>query len=146
MCKLFSFRQTQVVWNVLSAQQVNTIFEAAGVTCLLFRDDWYWFPDENTWIEWIKEAVGTTPAYRAITATQSGFDCDKFARHLCDHVAIKYLANGCFEVWGKTPEGEHAWNVIITPSGAFEVEPQNADIWAIGTNPEYEIKTVYHAD
>ncbi len=137
-------------WHVMSAQQVDDIFRTAGVTCFRARDDYFWFVDENTWIDWLKEAHASAPAYTSITATQRGFDCDKFARHLCDHVAIKYMANGCFEVWGEAnlggDFGGHAWNVIITPNGAFEVEPQGCDIWPLGTNKDYRIQTVYHAD
>jgi len=131
----------------MSAVEVESAFSVAGISCNLGeRDDYYWFVDESTWVDWILEAHASAPNYQPITATQRGFDCDKFARHLCDHVAVKYLANGCFEVWGEASFGGHAWNVILTPSGLFEVEPQNGDIWIAGTNPGYKIKTIYHAD
>jgi hypothetical protein len=148
MCKLFNFKpQTPITWHVLSAIEVANIFKAAGVTCTIgFRDDYFWFPDENIWIDIITEAHAEMPAYKPITATERGIDCDKFAHHACDKAFIKYQANGCFEVWGQTTEGYHAWLVILTPNGAFEAEPQNNDIWAIGTNPHYKIKTVYRAD
>ena len=150
MCQFLSNLFTPVPedvgqWYIKSFQEISYGFQSIGIE-LACRDDFYWFVDEDTWISWIIEAFQSAPSYQSITREQRGYDCDKFARHLCDHVATKYLCNGCFEVWGYTTFGYHAWNIILTPSGAFEVEPQNGEIWAIGTNPDYRIKTVYHAD
>jgi ribosomal protein S18 acetylase RimI-like enzyme len=151
MCNLFKPQSsTTATWHVLSDEEVNALFRAAGITCFEARDDFFWFPDENTWIKWLQEALSSAPPYQSITSTQRGFDCDKFARHFCDYVATKYLANGCFEVWGTAnlsgTWGGHGWNVILTPNGLVEVEPQEASMWSAGTNPNYQIKTVYHAD
>ena len=152
MCKLFKTPTSITNWNVLSYEQVVAIFRAAGITCEIpVRDDYFWFPDESAQISILQEAHVSAPAYESITATQPGFDCDKFAHHACDVAYLKKV-NGWFEVWGETPTGNHAWNVILSPSlekgrviiTAFEAEPQKAYIWEIGTNPEYRIKTVYH--
>lgn len=154
MCKLFLPQSSTAIWHILSDEEVNALFRAAGITCFEARDDFFWYPDEDTWIKWIQEALASAPAYLSITATQRGFDCDKFARHFCDYVATKYLANGCFEVWGTAnlsgTWGGHAWNVILTPKGLVEglveAEPQEASMWSAGTNLDYRITTIYHAD
>ncbi len=154
MCNIFKPQTSTVVdTKVLTGSQVDNIFRKAGVTCFKTRDDFYWVPDENTCISILKEAHASAPAYVSITAIQPGYDCDKFAHHFCDVAYLKKV-NFVFEVWGSTPEGMHAWNVFITyeiKDGetvfvAFEAEPQNAEIWEIGTNPNYQIKTVIYAD
>lgn len=159
MCNLFKPQSSAVTnWNVLTYAQVVAIFRAAGVTCNIgARDEFYWVTDENTTISILQEAHAFAIAYEYITAEHPGCDCDKFAHHACD-VAYQKKVNGWFEVWGKNPNGGHGWNVLIKGSKeikdgketlifrAFEAEPQEADMWEIGTNPNYQIKTVYHAD
>ncbi len=156
MCSLFKSQASTVKnWNVLTYTQVVALFRAGGVTCeIKSRDPYYWFTDESTTIQILTEAHAGMPAYESITATKPGVDCDKFAHHACDVAYLKKI-NGWFEVWGETTDGGHGWNVLIVQTTddngnpivmAFEAEPQEADIWPIGTNPKYKIKTVYRAD
>lgn len=150
MCWLTTPKQiSQVSLSVKSWREALNMLAAVGIdpSNVPARDDYVWFPSYNDWIEIIKGAHASAPAYRSITATQPGFDCDKFARHLADYAAINYLINSCWEVWGhetfSTPPGYHGWNIILTEDAVFEVEPQTADIWLAGTNQQYETKTIY---
>lgn len=139
--------KSQITWQAMPAAAVSNLFEAAGISSRGWRDDYFWYPDVDTWIEWIKEAHASAPAYQPITSQQRGFDCDKFARHLSDYVAVKYLCNSAWEVWGEAsfsnPPGNHAWNIILTEGGLFEIEPQTADIWEVGTNRRYHTRSIY---
>lgn len=149
MCILFAPKQiTKFNLSVKYARDVLNMLAAVGIDPRIvpLRDDYFWYPSYNDWVEIIKGAHATAPAYQSITDKQPGFDCDKFAGHLRDYAALK-LINGCWEVWGhetfSTPPGYHGWNIILTEDAVFEVEPQTADIWLAGTNQQYETKTIY---
>jgi len=109
-----------------------------GLDAPAIRDGWYWAVDANTCIDWLREAHTAAPAYRPITKKKRGVDCDKFAHWLVSFFYIR-AHNRIWEVWGNTPQGFHAWNVLDNELGRFEVEPQRCDIWGIGTNPDYQI-------
>ena len=101
MCWLTTPKQiSQVSLSVKSWREALNMLAAVGIdpSNVPARDDYVWFPSYNDWIEIIKGAH-LDLAYRSITATQPGFDCDKFARHLADYAAINYLINSCWEVW-----------------------------------------------
>lgn len=125
-----------IQWFGASPQEVFK--DIKGLKAPMMRDSWYWAADANTCIEWIREAHATAPKYKPITKNQRGWDCDKAAHRL-----VSFFYERChtriWEVWGNTPQGPHAWNVFDNECGRFEVEPQTADVWEIGTNPQYEI-------
>jgi len=125
-------------WHVKSYNEICAMLNLV----IPRRDDWYWYPDTDSWVNIVLEAIDTAPSYKSITNKQRGYDCDKFARHLCDYAATKYMINSCFEVWGDSPQGYHAWNMIITSNGIFEIEPQNCSIWELGKNKSYIIREI----
>lgn len=127
------------VWYVMRADDALRDFRANDIEDFGPRDTWYWFVDTEIWGDWWFESFENTPDYRSITKDHRGFDCDKFARCFACFVN-KRGANACWEVWGITPQGLHAWNVIQTPQGKLELEPQNGMAWELGSNPDYKIK------
>ena len=62
------------------------------------------------------------------------FDCDDFA-WMFKAEAIKRRINGVGFVIGRYSGGLHAWNVALTNSGVFQVEPQTGHIF--GTDGHY---------
>lgn len=52
-------------------------------------------------------------------------DCDDAAL-LFKAAASKRMQNSVGMIFGKTPNGLHAWNLAMCPDGIIEVEPQNA--------------------
>lgn len=123
--------------HMLPAYKALTDFE--GVDSPGARDPAYWFPDEEVWVDLWYDAHNECPDYESITEDHPGFDCDKFARNFCASCNKKKI-NGCWEVWGDTPFGYHAWNVIQTPNGKLELEPQSGDAWVFGSNPDWKIR------
>ena len=102
----------------------------------LARDSHYWAADADTCMTWLIEFHSQMPPYRSITSKHPGYDCDKAAHDCVSHFYRKGW-NRIWEVWGDTPNGFHAWNVIDNALGRFEAEPQAARVWADGTNPKY---------
>ena len=144
MCFLLDFLKPPSinVFYVATAGEVSGMLRSKFNMTVNMRDDYVWYVSENDWIEIIKGAHSTAPAYRAVTANQRGFDCDDFARHLRDYAACEYMIKGVWECWGYTSFGYHAWNLFLTPGGLFETEPQNAEIWLAGSNLDYTISLI----
>ena len=55
------------------------------------------------------------------------FDCDDFARQFVVHLT-RYLLNSGAVVYGNSPMGYHAFNLIICTDGLAMLEPQNGQI------------------
>lgn len=102
------------------------------------RDSHYWAADADTCNDLLYQCYAAAPRYVSVTAKQRGVDCDKIA-----HILVSFFYRRGYqrvwEVWGMTPDGPHAWNVIDNADGRFETEPQECDIWAFGSNPHYRI-------
>jgi len=105
----------------------------------LARDSHYWAADADTCVRFIEQCHDESPPYVRITKKKKGFDCDKFA-HWFVSFFYRLGWTRVWEVWGDTPGGFHAWNVVDNAEGRFEVEPQHADAWPFGENPKYRIK------
>ncbi len=143
MCKLlelFSGKSSVPVDKiVMSANKVADDFSTIGVSTDM-EDSWYHFPQEpEIWAEWCYEARSECPPYSSNTETEQGFDCDDFAKCFAAHCREKGYSNAIWEVWGKMPQGRHAWDVFQCADCKYEIEPQTGEVWVFGSKPDWRI-------
>lgn len=129
---------TPINWYVMPAQQVSHFMRESKLLHLGYRDNFYWGTDIDTWRDWAFEALQGCPEYQTESATQRGFNCDDYADEFPAYCKRTYQANAIWAVWGRTPGGYHAWNLVAAADDWYEFEPQTGEVWVFGTNPDYQ--------
>ena len=128
-----------IEWDVMDHHNWVKEFREANLVGHSPRDSWFWYPkDRATWIKWCDEARAEAPPYNQPTETERGWDCDDSADWFDAWCKARHMANAITHVWGMTPQGRHAWNIVQIESGKWEFEPQTSECWLFGTNPDYK--------
>ena len=86
-------------------------------------DKFYYYYSFEDWLRVFADILANMPKY-----AKEKFDCDNFALLTCARVMEKYHVNGCGIAIGDSPMGYHAWNIIITETELFYMEPQTGKI------------------
>ena len=97
------YAKYQMSWNELC-----TLMDSYGITKQVkdaFLPDFdVFYTDANSWVTimpWVQIVSG---AYKP-----TKFDCDDFARKCVADTAFYFGLNGCVNLWGRTPLGQHAF-------------------------------------
>ena len=53
---------------------------------------------------------------------EEGCDCDEYAKMASAKCAFDFGLNGCLECYGQTPDGSHAFNLLVSLEDFFLVE------------------------
>jgi len=126
--------------NVIYATEAMRIFKDLNIPVEPdeWRDAWYHFPSLEDWVEAAYEFHMECPPYESNTREVAGWDCDDFADDFPLMCKKHKRWNSVWAVWGNTPQGRHAWNLFVTPDGAYEMEYQTGEVWIAGDNPDYQ--------
>ena len=100
----------------------------------------YYYTNRETWQKIIADVLANKPKY-----TEDKFDCENYAMLTSSRVAARYKLNTCGVAIGKSPYGEHGYNVVIArvegKTQALILEPQTGQFVSSG----YEPRTVIFA-
>jgi len=109
---------------VMTAEEAFSILHKLHVKTIMIDDELLYYLTEEDWLPILKEASANLPQYQP-----DRFDCDNFSIAVIAHISEKYRLNSCGMARGESPQGYHAWNVILTEHGPKFFEPQTGKLF-----------------
>jgi len=109
-----SFKEYQTDKTILSR-----MLAAEDIGTDMLWDSFYYYYSFGDWVRVFDDILANMPKY-----TTDKFDCDNFALLTVARIMEKYHVNGCGIAIGDSPMGYHAWNIFITQTSLYYMEPQ----------------------
>ena len=106
----------------LSAAELMSRLQPLGLKQAYIWDYQYWAISLEDWGKVLKDVCLGMPKY-----TADKFDCENFAMLTSARVSERYQLNTCGIAIGKSPFGEHGYNLLITETELMYFEPQTGD-------------------
>ena len=106
----------------LSGQELAGKLAALNLEKVYLWDSSYWHVSLEDWGKVLKDVLFGMPKY-----TVDKFDCENFAMLASARVSELYQINTCGIAIGKSPWGEHGYNILVHEDGLMYFEPQTGD-------------------
>lgn len=100
-------------------------------------DNIYCYVRHEDWGKIFKDVLLNMPKY-----TSDKFDCENFAMLVSARVSEKYRLNTCGIAIGEGLGGRHGFNIFLSESGLFYLEPQTGDVYSVFEDNGYKAEMV----
>ena len=122
----------------LSGAELKARLNPLGLEKSYLWDLNYWFISLEDWGKVLRDVCLGMPKY-----TADKFDCENFAMLVSAKVSERYQLNTCGIAIGKSPFGEHGYNLLIHKDNLIYFEPQTGDYIPI-EDGSYKAHTVIY--
>lgn len=106
----------------LSAAELSARLQPLGLKKAYIWDYNYWYISLEDWGKVLKDVIFGMPKY-----TADKWDCEDFAMLTSARVGERYQLNTCGIAIGKSPWGEHGYNLLVHEDSLIYFEPQTGD-------------------
>ncbi len=106
----------------LDGPGLDSRLEVLGISTRLLWDLDYYYVSLVDWGKVLKDVTVGMPKY-----TVAKFDCENFAMLTAARVSERYRLNTCGIAIGRSPWGEHGYNLLVTEAGLIYFDPQTGD-------------------
>ncbi len=104
--------------------ELRRMLHREGINPDKLWDGYYHCVSFGDWLKIFDDILGNMPKY-----TKDKFDCDNFALLTVARITEKYHINGCGIAIGESPMGYHAWNIFLTETDLYYMEPQTGKVF-----------------
>lgn len=112
-------------------------FQSFELEQLYLWDHKYWYVGHEDWGRVFHDILLNMPEY-----TTDKFDCEDFALLTSARISERYKLNGCGIAIGDSPWGYHGFNIFLSESGLYYLEPQDGMVYSVTEDSGYKTHIV----